>query len=155
MLQFHAPSLGINDARLRRLYSDWEAWRRGRDFPSRADFTPHDLKYLIGNLSLLDVVYAPLRFRYRIHATRLAQRIGIELTGKWVDQIPNPSHAASARSHFTEVIERRMPIVYRRVHAFVTDNLPHNCEVLALPLARDGCTIDMLISAFIWNDRAG
>ena len=153
MLQIHPPSLGIRDARLTRLLADWEARRRGRAFPARADFTPHDLKYLIGNLSLLDVVYAPLRFRYRIHATRLAQRVGVELTGKWVDEIPNPTHAAGARGHFTEVIERRMPIVYRRAHEFVTDNLPHNCEVLALPLASDGDTINMLMSAFVWDDR--
>jgi len=155
MLEIHAPSLGIRDARLTRLLADWEARRRGRAFPSRADFTPHDLKYLIGNLSLLDVVYAPLRFRYRIHATRLAQRVGVELTGKWTDEIPNPVHAAGARSHFTEVIERRTPIVYRRVHEFVTDNLPHDCEILALPLASDGRTINMLMSAFVWDDAAG
>ncbi|MGH7007720.1 MAG: PAS domain-containing protein [Stellaceae bacterium] len=138
MLQIHQPSLGVRDARLTRLLADWEARRRGRAFPSRADFTPHDLKYLIGNLSLLDVVYAPLRFRYRIHATRLAQRVGVEMTGKWVDESPNPAHVAGATSHFTEVIDQRTPIVYRRVREFVTDNLPHNCEILALPLASDG-----------------
>lgn len=155
MLQIHPPSLGVRDARLTRLLADWEARRRGRAFPSRADFTPHDLKYLIGNLSLLDVVYAPLRFRYRIHATKLGQHIGIEMTGKWVDESPNPAHVAGATSHFTEVIEQRTPIVYRRMHEFVTDSLPHNCEVLALPLASDGTTIDMLMSAFVWDAAAG
>ncbi|MGH7247618.1 MAG: hypothetical protein ACREH9_05895, partial [Pseudomonadota bacterium] len=93
-------------------------------------------------------------FRYRIHATKLAQHIGMELTGKWVDEISNPAHAAGARGHFTEVIEQRMPIVYRRAHEFVTDNLPHDCEILALPLAPDGRTINMLMSAFVWNDGA-
>ncbi|MGH7014718.1 MAG: PAS domain-containing protein [Stellaceae bacterium] len=151
MLEIHAPSLGIRDARLARLHGDWDARRRGREFPSRADFTPHDFKYLIGNVSLLDVTYEPLRFRYRLHSTHLAQRIGVELTGKWVDEIPNASHAEGANGHFTEVIRRRTPIVYRRVQEFVTDNLPYNCEILALPLARDGHTIDMLMSAFVWG----
>ncbi|MDE1904699.1 MAG: PAS domain-containing protein [Alphaproteobacteria bacterium] len=155
MLQIHPPSLGIRDARLTRLLADWEARRHGRTFPARVDFTPHDLKYLIGNLSLLDVAYAPLRFRYRIHATRLAQRVGVEMTGKWVDESPNRAHVSGATSHFTEVIERRTPIVYRRVREFVTDKLPHNCEILALPLASDGTTIDMLMSAFVWDDDAG
>lgn len=152
MLQIHAPSLGIRDPRLRRLLEDWEARRHGREFPGRADFTPHDFRYLIGNLSLLDVRHNPLRFRYRVHATNLAHRIGVELTGKWVDQIRNRGHAEQARIHFTEVIERRMPIVYRRQHEFVTDNLPHDCEILALPLAADGCSIDMLMSAFVWDE---
>ncbi|SRR5579875_62375 len=152
MLQIHAPSLGIRDPQLRRLHGDWERWRNGRLFPSRADFTPHDVRYLIGNLSLLDVVYNPLRFRYRLHATRLAQRIGLELTGQWVDAIPNAAHAAGAQTHFAEVIEQRAPVVYRRIQEFITDNLPHNCEILALPLANDGATIDMLMSAFVWDE---
>jgi hypothetical protein len=152
MLEIHAPSLGIRNARLRRLHADWEERRRGRAFPSRADFRPEELNYILGNLSLLDVLHDPLRFRYRVHATNLAQRIGMEFTGKWVDEIPNPIHADGARTHFTEVIERRTPIVYRRRHEFVTDNLPHDCEILALPLAGDGRTIDMLMSAFVWNE---
>jgi hypothetical protein len=152
MLQIHAPNLGIRNARLQRLLTDWEVRRHDREFPSRADFTPHDFQYLIGNLSLLDVRYDPLRFRYRVHASNLARRIGMELTGKWVDEIPNPVHADGARTHFTEVIERRTPIVYRRDHEFVIDNLPHDCEILALPLAADGRTIDMLMSAFVWDE---
>ena len=151
MLRIHAPNLGIRDTRLRRLFEDWEARRRGREFPARADFTPHDFRYVIGNLSLLDVRHNPLRFRYRVHATNLAHRIGMELTGKWVDEIPNSVHADGARTHFTEVVERRMPIVYRREHEFVTDNLPHDCEILALPLSADGRVIDMLMSAFVWR----
>jgi hypothetical protein len=152
MLQIHAPILGVTDARLKHLLADWDLRRGGREFPARADFTPHDLRYLIGNLSLLDVHHDPLRFRYRLHASNLANRIGIELTGKWVDDIPNPIHANAAAAHFTEVIKRRTPIVYRRKHEFVTDGLPHDCEILALPLARDGRTIDMLISAFVWDE---
>lgn len=85
----------------------------------------------------------------------MAQRVGVEMTGKWVYELPNPVHAAGAVGHFTAVIEKRTPIVYRRVHEFITDNLPHNCEILALSLAADGTTIDMLMSAFVWNDIAG
>jgi hypothetical protein len=58
----------------------------------------------------------------------------------------------AACSHFIAMIERRTPIVYRRRHEFVTDNLPHDCEILALPLAGDGRTIDMLMSGFVWNE---
>ena len=151
MPTIHPPSLGIRDTRLQQLYADWEARRHGREFPARTDFTPHDFAYVLGNLSLLDVAYDPLRFRYRVHATKLAQRIGLELTGKWVHEIPNSGHAEGARAHFTEVVNRRTPIIYRREQEFVTDNLPHNCEILALPLARDGSTIDMLMSAFVWD----
>src|SRR4051794_23492799 len=41
----------IESATLRRLYADWDARRRGRKLPARADFDPLELKYILGNLS--------------------------------------------------------------------------------------------------------
>src|SRR5208282_791481 len=125
--------------KLQRLYQDWDDRRQGREFPARADFTPHDLQYLLGNLSLLDVDYDPLRFRYRLHATKLAERMGHEMTNKSVDDIPNPSHAAQARAHFTEVVKGRLPTAYIRDPTHITENEPYchvtyNSEVLVLPL---------------------
>ena len=83
MLELHAPQS-------RRLYDDWETRRHGRLFPARADFDPLELRYIIGNLSLLDVLRDPLRFRYRVHSTNMAQFLGFDLTGKEIDAAPDP-----------------------------------------------------------------
>lgn len=151
MINTIAPAIRLQAPRLQRLYRDWDDRRRGREFPARSDFTPHDLHYILGNLSLIDVAYDPLRFRYRIHATALAQRMGREMTNKSVDDIPNPDHAAFARAHFTEVVERRVPIVYFRDHDLIDKDMPHDCEVLVLPLSADGTRINMLMSTVVWD----
>src|SRR5271154_1583883 len=148
--------VSIEAPRLRRLLHDWDDRRRGRQFPSRADFTPFDLKYILGNLSLLDVDYDPLRFRYRIHATNLSRRMKKEMTNKNIDDIPVSDHAMRVRKHFTEVIQRRVPVIYKRGGSdsdFPDDLLPHDYEVLVLPLSNDGITINMLMSALVWDNK--
>jgi hypothetical protein len=54
----------------------------------------------------------------------------------------------AACSHFIAMIERRTPIVYRRRHEFVTDNLPHSGK----PLARGGMIVDMTMSVSVRNE---
>ena len=156
MLGILTPVIHLQSSRLQRLYQDWNDRLRGREFPARADFTPYDLKYILGNLSLVDVGYDPLCFRYRLHATKLAERMGHEMTNKSTDDIPDPSHAAQARAHFTEVVERRVPVAYFRDPTQITKNEPYsnvtyNSEVLVLPLSTDGTTVDMLMSALVWG----
>jgi hypothetical protein len=141
----------IVSPRLKRLYNDWDGWRRGREFPSRVDFTPFDLRYIMGNLALLDVAYDPLRFRYRIYGTNLCERVGMEMTNKSIDDLPTPVHARLAKEHYTEVVELRIPTSRLREHDLINKGGPHGCEVLALPLSSDGKVIDMVIGALVWD----
>jgi hypothetical protein len=145
------PAVQTHTERLQRLYRDWDARRRGREFPARADFSPHDLLYVIGNLSLIDVGYAPLSFRYRIFASNLATRFGKEMTNKTVEELPFPRQVELAREHFTEVVNRRAPVAYLRDPTFLRYNVPRNFEILALPLSADGKTVDMLMVGYAWD----
>lgn len=134
----------IESATLRRLLTDWDDRRRGREFPARADFDPLDLRYIIGNLSLLDVRHEPLRFRYRLHATNVAQRLGYEMTGKPLEDHP-PSTREHVERHFVAVVEARVPLTILH-RSFAADGRALDHESLVLPLSRDGTTIDMLMS---------
>ncbi|MDE2227679.1 MAG: PAS domain-containing protein [Alphaproteobacteria bacterium] len=141
--------LDIKSPVLQRLHRDWEARRRGRLMPARADFDPLDLKYVLGNLSLVDVRRDPLRFRFRLHATKVVERVGFELTGKDVEAIADPHYRKLVRDHYTAVVERRRPVLEFRDRV-MTDNVCLHCEVLALPLGNDGETVDRIMSAFVW-----
>ena len=136
---------------LKRLLNDWEDRRRGRAFPSRADFDPSDLKYILGNLSLVDVAYNPLRFRYRVYGTNLSERTGKEMTNKSVDDLPDATGAIRVKSHFIEVVESRAPTVFAGYHRFQDTGMPSDCEALMLPLSSDGAVIDMLMTAVVWD----
>src|SRR5215469_14478125 len=135
---------------LQRLYQDWDDRRRGRAFPARADFDPVDLKYVLGDMALVDVLHGPLRFRFRVHPTNVVEKFGFDLTGKFVDEIPDLRHRVLCREQFEEVIRLRTPTVQIRP-AMSTDYRFWNCEILALPLSKNGTDIDMLMTCVIWD----
>jgi hypothetical protein len=143
----------ITSPRLKRLMREWESWRGNREFPSRADFTPFDLKYIIGNISLLDVTHDPLQFRFRIHGTNLALRVNREMTHKSIDDMPGMGRAARIRQQLTEVVERRSPVAYPCDTPVPVFPMPRDVEALVLPLSDDGTTINMLISAVVWDSE--
>lgn len=145
-----APAIRLQAKQLQRLYQDWNDRRRGREFPSRADFDPCDLAYVLGYLSLLDVLRNPVRFRYRLHASITGTRIGVDMTGKFVDEIPDRAHAKLANEHCLEVLDLRMSVVKRRCHQ-ATDHRVWNNEILVLPLSNTGSDIDMLMGCIAWN----
>ncbi|MDE2227875.1 MAG: PAS domain-containing protein [Alphaproteobacteria bacterium] len=143
--------LRLESAILRRFYADWDVRRRGREFPARRDFDPCDLAYALGYVSLMDVLRDPLRFRFRLHATGIAERTGAELTGKFVHEMKDLRHRDMAAAHFREVVETRRPVANIR-RAYVTDRRIWNCEVLVAPLSSNGSDIDMLISCIAWDE---
>lgn len=142
--------LDIKAPELRRLFGDWGERRRGREFPARADFDPLDLKYILGDLSLVDVLHDPLRFRFRLHASNVVDRGGIDMTGRLLDEMPDERRRANTLRHYRQVMTTRQPSVtfFRREY---TDNRAWDCEILVLPLATDGTMIDMLMAAFSWH----
>lgn len=143
------PELPFKSPVLRRLHHEWDSRRRGRRMPARADFDPVDLKYVLGYLSLIDVQRDPLRFRYRIHASNVAGRVGFDLTGKDVEAIADMHYRKLVRAHYIAVVEQRRPVLEFRDRV-MTDNVCLHCEVLALPLGDDGETVDRIMTGMVW-----
>ncbi len=142
----------IKSAPLRQLYRDWDARRAGRRVPARADFDPVEMKYILGQLSLIDVARDPLRFVFRLHASGNVRHLGVDLTGKELAFMPKPNLRDRIRTHYELAVASREPVVQRRGGSFA-DGREVDYEVLVLPLASDGETIDMLMSGVIWNER--
>jgi hypothetical protein len=138
-----ADDLCIESPKLRRLHQDWLDRRRGRAMPSRRDFDVLDLTYILGDLNLLDVLNDPLRFRFRVHCTSAVERLGFDLTGKTVDDYPDPAYRDMANEYYAEVVEARAPKrVLRDPYHFRSRVL--RWEALILPLSADGQNVDML-----------
>jgi hypothetical protein len=147
------PSLidKIETPNLRQLYAYWDGLRRGREFPARRDIDPLDFRFVLGHVMLLDVLYQPLRFRFRLHGTVLALRAGYDMTGKMADDLPNARNRSMLIERCRTVVERRQPLA-------MTDNRllgrsPARFEVLWLPLSEDGSTISMLMGALYYRDE--
>lgn len=132
---------------LQRLYRDWRSRLHGRAMPARRDFDVLDLKYVLGDLNLIDVEHAPLRFRFRVHSTNAVRWVGTDLTGKTIEDYPDPDYRKMAREHCTAVVETRLP------QRIFRDRFPLNYELLRweaviLPLSDDGSLVNMLMVGF-------
>ena len=134
----------IEDDRLRRLYRYWDAKRAGRRFPARADIDPLDLAYVLGWLVMIDVFHSPLRFRIRLYGTRIAEEVGTDYTGRFLDECAPSPYTQFLKTVWTELVAQGKPM-----HGFyeeTIDNLPRRFESLRLPLSSDGKTIDMILA---------
>ena len=124
-----------NDADLKGLHGYWRE-RRGA-----ADIDPVDFGYALGHVSLVDVLEGP-RFRYRLVSPRLTDHLGYEMTGKFLDELPDAEARDYARHSCVEAPARRRPL--HRRDATVLDGRRSRQEALISPLSSDGQSIDML-----------
>jgi hypothetical protein len=131
------------DAVLKRLYDYWCERRRGKRYPSRRDIDPAEFSFALGRVSLIDVFDAPCRFRYRLVATTLTENLGYEMTGKFLDQIPQSETRAYTEAFYTKALAAQAPFHAR--DEVVLDGRRWKHEALVLPLSADGVTIDMLM----------
>lgn len=133
----------IRSERLRRLFDYWEGKKAARKLPARAMLDPVDFPYALANVALVDVLRDPPRFRFRVVGTEIVARDGTDLTGKYTDDHPLPEYRALLRQAYDDVVASAQPAVHRRER--VMDGKLRQYEVLYLPLAADGATIDMLL----------
>jgi hypothetical protein len=140
----------VVDPRLARLLQDWQVWRGARALPSRGDFGAEALQYLLGHLFLLDIVRGEQgpRFRYRLFGSAVTTYRGFDLTGQFLDQHPDPAFAARAHEAYLQSMRSRLPL-WATVSGFTMHGLSANFEGMILPLASDGETPDMMLSAQI------
>lgn len=139
--------------KLSRLMAYWDAQRGAAAMPARADISPFDFTYVLGEVVLADVLRqpgAPLRFRYRLHGATLVQRDGFDMTGKWLEQHPEPDYRERIGCTWTEVATSGQPHRVRR--EILIDGRPRRYESLVLPLGADHATADMLLGAQVYLD---
>lgn len=137
----------LNQPVLQQLQAYWDNKRTGRPHPGREDIDPLELRFIIGNLILMDVEPTPLRFRYRLFGSGIAQRQGFDMTGKYLEQHPWPELAAQARQTYIEVIDSGKPALIRR-HGLVNDQYVDH-QSLILPLGHS--RIEMLMVGVVFT----
>jgi hypothetical protein len=135
--------LDTSDETLKRLYRYWIERRGTRRYPSRDDIDPLDFAYAVGRVSLVDVLEDPRRFRYRLVSTTLTARLGYEMTGKFLDEIPGSEMRAYTERIYTTAMERLAPLHLR--DDSLMDGRRWRHEALILPLSPDGRAVNMLM----------
>jgi len=142
----------IAHPKLQRLYQYWTEKRCARSMPARADIDPLEMRFVVGNVILIDVIAGtPPSFRIRLHGTRLAEHAGYELTGKMLDDMPEEEFRNLWRASGNEVVGTKQPLHAQRDR--ILDGRLRRYEVIILPLSSNDNDVDMILCGLIHDDE--
>lgn len=143
MIALQEPAL--RDQRLRRLYGYWRERHVGGRPPSRAELDPLDFPYAVGFVTLVDVEHEPLRFRFRLVASPVTQHLGYELTGKYLDEVPEQGMRSYLDSAYRRLVAECIPLHENGER--VLDERIWRHESMLLPCCSPNGAVSLIISA--------
>jgi len=144
---------GRTDPKVRALHALWGAIAPAGLLPGRQHLDPASLPTdLLPNVMLLDVVAedGQTRFRYRLVGTAHVWITGRETTGQFVDMFEGPGGGQTSARLMRVVTERGIAWCHGG------PRLSHSAgfrliENIALPMARDGRTVDMILALSLYH----
>jgi hypothetical protein len=145
-----APSLELDDDRLRRLFAYWLDKRGDRPFPAKAAIDPVEFPYILGYVTLVDVEREPRRYRFRLDGSILVELSGMDYTGRYLDELPGAEYVAFIKEGYDRVVDSGEPLRYRKNGLF--DQQHFSEETIILPIGDNPPAVDMLVVAVIPGD---
>lgn len=148
------PSLGLPeecDPRILEFASYWDGLRPDGEIPGRQHFDPVDVPSFLANIWLLEFHRESRRFRFRLVGTRVVDFLGVDPTGRWLDDA-YPSFAGSEiEKDFLNCVKMGVPY-WRKGPPFMEANKDYaQVERVALPLAADGKNADMILCLSLYE----
>jgi hypothetical protein len=147
-----APLRGkIGDLRLQKLHAYWLACKGARRYPARRDIDPLQFRYVLGHVMMIDVQASSPRFRLRLHGSELVRRARYDLTGKFLEDLPNHEYRSYVLERCASLVATGEPAIVH--HDRVLDGEVRRYEALWLPFSEDGDNVTMLLCALIYDDK--
>lgn len=140
------PRPFADDAILAALHDYWDGRRQGRDAPDRRDIDPIAIgAALLPHVALVDVVDGGRRFRNRLVGTAIAERWGVEITGRHFDEVMSPGdYSDFIHGLYRDACTHRAPVYSESL--FRWDIGTHMLtRRLYLPMTHGGSAIDMVL----------
>jgi hypothetical protein len=147
--RFPCPRAATNP-KFRALYDYWISKIVGDRLPGRQHIDPTEIRALLSNLMLVDVARdaAQVRFRIRLFGTGLYPLWQADLTGEWIEDFVPADKRDDVHAGLMHVVTtRQAQYLSRRLLYPSRDLVAH--ERLAVPLASDGETVDMLMGLYL------
>jgi len=136
----------VRNPALRQVISYWFDTCDGRSMPARRDIRPIEIRSALAQIWLCDYLSESGRFRYRLAGEDVNDFWGLNLRGKYLDEIIPDERRASVTNRSRMVID--LPaIVYDRACLSLTEEITRNGERIILPLSDDGRTVNGLLGA--------
>ena len=133
--------------KLKLLHSYWRTKKNTNAFPSREDIDPLDFSYVLGDVSLIDVLQndhheAP-RFNVRLLGSNIQTRVGSALVNKDIDEFPEQDSLNRMKIAYQNVLKTKEPVAYPGYFTVGEKKEAFVCCIW--PLSSDGNHIDMLL----------
>ena len=141
---FDESFLATCDDGIRELFSFWRGKCRAGRLPSRRDINPAELARLLPNIMLIDVITPGPRFRYRLVGTGEVRHRGIDPTGKTLDEAYSGLDGDYCDGNYRYVARSGKHLYDTSPEPTARGNLA-DIEVLFVPLASDGKTVDTIM----------
>lgn len=140
-----------NDPILVRLFGYWDGKRGDRLMPRRADIDPVEMRGLVTNVMLYDVVTPGSVYRIRLVGQAIVDFVGVNTTGQLAQHTMPPDAAQRIIEILTSVTTKRAPR-FRAGHAYWhKDKSYRKFEGCFLPLSADGEAVDMILSGVVFK----
>jgi hypothetical protein len=127
------------------LLTYWEGKRTTGQLPARADLDPVDLRPLLGWLSLVDVRPTSPRFVLRLLGSAHPPRPYGPRHGQDISAMQPAAYRDAVTQQYETTVDRRAPTLHENELSFGAYRFSY--QRIALPLARDHVTPDMLMVA--------
>lgn len=137
-----------------RLFEYWRAIAPPGRLPGRQHFDPLAIPDLLPRLWLLDVQRDPFRLRYRLCGTTLVESVGLDPTGRWLDEVHDGARDPRYFDRYRLMVDQGVATWRRGQAHFRHDQAWIVLENLILPFASDGADVDLLVALTRRHDRA-
>lgn len=138
------------DPRFSAFFVYWQSKAPPGRLPGRQHIDPLEIPRLLPHIALYDVVRQDndFRFRFRLVGTGVAEALGADNTGRFIDEIMAPDAYGPLHAHYSVIVRQGVPQYWRRNLPFANRDFLA-VQRLALPLAADGITVDMIMSYYV------
>jgi len=146
-------SSGLSAPRLKEALAYWQSKQAGRPMPSRRDIDPVDIPLLLPYVILIDVLSAPLDFRYRLIGTEVRNISQREYTGKRFSELPGKGKDSILWRDCAELVRSKAPLSGRTPYVGPERHL-RRCANIMLPLSEDGRNVSMILKVISFERGA-
>jgi len=136
----------IPHPKIRAFAEYWQSKRAQRRAPARADIDPAELGPFLPHMYMLDVVPPGPRIKVRLLGTEALQSGGVDLTGRFADEVLPPARYAELQQEIDDVL--RNFVLRYQISDLAWQGRPHaRYHRLMMPLSADQVTVNILFGA--------
>lgn len=141
------------DHRLSHLLEVWQRQCPGQDrLPPRTAIDPIALgPELLPYVALIEAVDGGARFRFRLVGSQLAENAGLDLTGRYVDEVnPNKNYAAYIADLYAQSMQAKRPVYSETRYRSGSGRIGLTRRLIC-PLSGDGGEAEMFVAAQVFE----